>query len=90
MQRWTPPLALSAQEKMLMKRLTRVRALFGFLPDNTGASCSTTLSRIQPEGMYRGQREPGDDPHPPALLCMVVLLQGYVGASMPRPLSCPW
>jgi hypothetical protein len=31
MQRWTPPVALSPQEKMLMKRLTRVRALFGFL-----------------------------------------------------------
>ena len=30
MQRWTPPVDLSPQEKMLMKRLTRVRTLFGF------------------------------------------------------------
>jgi len=31
MQRWTPRVDLLPQEKLLMKRLTRVRALFGFL-----------------------------------------------------------
>ena len=31
MERWTPPVELTRQEQMLMKRLTRVRALFGFL-----------------------------------------------------------
>ena len=30
--------------------------------------------------MYRDSGA-GDDPHPPAMLCMVLLLQGYVGAS---------
>jgi hypothetical protein len=30
--------------------------------------------------MYR-KTGAGEEPHPPALLCMVVLLQGYVGAS---------
>ena len=30
--------------------------------------------------MYRATGA-GEEPHPPALLCMVVLLQGYVGAS---------
>ena len=30
--------------------------------------------------MYR-QTGAGDPPHPPAWLCMVLLLQGYVGAS---------
>ncbi len=34
----------------------------------------------QLEGMYRTTGA-GDEPHPPALLCMVLLLQGYVGAS---------
>jgi hypothetical protein len=34
MQRWTPPVTLSPQEKLLMNRLTRVRALFGFLRDD--------------------------------------------------------
>src|SRR5262249_50017269 len=32
------------------------------------------------EEMYR-QSGAGDEPHPPAFLCMVTLLQGYVGAS---------
>ena len=31
MERWLPPVELSRQEQTLMKRLTRVRALFGFL-----------------------------------------------------------
>jgi hypothetical protein len=31
MERWSPPEELSKQEQLLMKRLTRVRALFGFL-----------------------------------------------------------
>jgi hypothetical protein len=30
--------------------------------------------------MYR-QTGAGDEPHPPAMMCMVLLLQGYVGAS---------
>src|ERR1700722_5620246 len=34
----------------------------------------------QLEGMYR-QTGAGDEPHAPAMLCMVLLLQGYVGAS---------
>ena len=31
MERWTPKVGLTKQEQMMMKRLTRVRALFGFL-----------------------------------------------------------
>jgi sigma54-dependent transcription regulator len=31
MERWSPPVELSKQEQLLMKRLMRVRALFGFL-----------------------------------------------------------
>jgi len=34
MERWMPPIALSPQEKLLMKRLTRVRKLFGFLREH--------------------------------------------------------
>ena len=36
--------------------------------------------QAQLEAMYRDTGA-GEVPHPPALLCMVTLLQGYVGAS---------
>jgi hypothetical protein len=71
--------ALSPQEKMLMKRLTRVRALFGFLRQHRHELFDDAFQE-QLEGMYRATGA-GEEAHPPALLCMVVLLQGYVGAS---------
>ena len=79
MERWTPPVALSPQEKMLMKRLNRVRKLFGFLREHRHELFDDAFQE-QLEGMYR-ETGAGDEPHPPALLCMVTLLQGYVGAS---------
>ena len=79
MQRWTPPVDLSPQEKMLMKRLTRVRALFGFLRQHRHELFDDAF-QDQLEGMYRAMGA-GEEAHPPALVCMVVLLQGYVGAS---------
>ncbi len=79
MQRWTPPVDFSPQEKTLMKRLTRVRALFGFLRQHRHELFDDAF-QDQLEGMYRATGA-GEDAHPPALLCMVILLQGYVGAS---------
>src|SRR5271170_4264464 len=64
---------------MLMKRLTRVRALFGFLRQHRQELFDDAFQE-QLEGMYRATGA-GEEAHPPALLCMVVLLQGYVGAS---------
>lgn len=79
MERWTPPVALSPQEKMLMKRLNRVRKLFGFFREHRHELFDDAF-QAQLEVMYR-ETGAGDEPHPPALLCMVTLLQGYVGAS---------
>lgn len=79
MKRWSPPVELSPQEKMLMKRLTRVRTLFAFLRQHRHELFDDAFQE-QLESMYRATGA-GDPPHPPALLCMVVLLQGYVGAS---------
>src|SRR3954463_6911481 len=62
-----------------MKRLGRVRALFGFLREKRHALFDESFQGKLQE-MYR-QSGAGDEPHPPAFLCMVVLLQGYVGAS---------
>lgn len=79
MERWMPPVALSPQETMLMKRLTRVRKLFGFLRERRHELFNDGF-QAQLEAMYRDTGA-GEVPHPPALLCMVTLLQGYVGAS---------
>ncbi|WP_437974976.1 IS1182 family transposase [Sorangium sp. So ce295] len=79
MERWSPPVELSRQEQALMKRLTRVRALFGFLRQHRHELFDETFQE-QLEGMYRTTGA-GEPPHPPALMCMVTLLQGYVGAS---------
>ena len=79
MERWTPRVDLSSQEAALMKRLTRVRALFGFLRLHRHELFDDAFQE-QLEAMYRDTGA-GEEPHAPALLCMVVLLQGYVGAS---------
>jgi len=79
MDRWKPPVELTKREQMIMKRLNRVRALFGFLRLNRHVIFDDAFQE-QLEGIYR-QTGAGDPPHPPAMLCMVLLLQGYVGAS---------
>lgn len=79
MDRWSPPVELSKQEQLLMKRLTRVRALFGFLRAHRHELFDEAFQE-QLESMYRATGA-GDPPHPPALMCMIMLLQGYVGAS---------
>jgi Transposase DDE domain/Transposase domain (DUF772) len=79
MQRWNPPVELTKQEQMIMKRLSRVRTLFGFLRTNRHKIFDEVFQG-QLECMYR-QTGAGDEPHAPAMLCMVLLLQGYVGAS---------
>jgi hypothetical protein len=79
MERWKPRVELTKQEQFLLKRMTRVRALFGFLRLKRHVLFDDAFQE-QLEGMYR-QTGAGDPPHPPAMLCMVVLLQGYVGAS---------
>jgi hypothetical protein len=79
MKRWSPPVELTKKEAFIMKRLKRVRALFGFLRQQRHVIFDDAFQE-KLEGMYRDTGA-GDEPHPPAMLCMVVLLQGYVGAS---------
>lgn len=79
MDRWNPPVELTKQEEFIMKRLSRVRPLFGFLRLNRHKIFDDAF-QDQLEGMYR-QTGAGDEPHAPAMLCMVLLLQGYVGGS---------
>jgi hypothetical protein len=79
MERWKPRVEQTKKEQLIMKRLTRVRALFGFLREKRHVLFDDAFQE-QLEEMYR-QTGAGDPPHAPAMLCMVVLLQGYVGAS---------
>jgi len=79
MTRWNPRVPLTKQEQFLMKRLVRVRALFGFLRLHRHELFDEEL-QAQLLEMYR-QTGAGDPPNAPAMMAMVVLLQGYVGAS---------
>ena len=79
MERWTPRVGLSAQEKILIKRLARVRTLFAFFRLHRHELFDDGFQE-QLESMYRTTGA-GLEPHAPAFLCMVLLLQGYVGAS---------
>lgn len=79
MDRWNPRIEPTGQEKLLLKRLNRVRALFGFLRLHRHEIFDDDFQE-RLEAVYRDTGA-GAPPHPPALLCMVTLLQGYVGAS---------
>jgi hypothetical protein len=79
MERWLPVVELTKKEETLMKRLTRVRALFGFLRLHRHELFDDAFQE-QLESMYRSTGA-GAEAIVPALMCMVVLLQGYVGAS---------
>jgi hypothetical protein len=79
MERWKPQIEPTKKEQLIMKRLGRVRALFGFLREKRHVIFDDPFQE-RLEEMYR-QTGAGDEPHPPAFLCMVLLLQGYVGAS---------
>jgi hypothetical protein len=74
MERWSPRKELSKQEKFIMKRLNRVRALFGLLRLNRHVLFDAAF-QDQLEGMYR-QTGAGDEAHPPAMMCMALLPPG--------------
>ncbi len=86
MERWTPVVELTKQEQMLMKRLKRVRALFGFLRQQRHVLFDDAFQDALAE-MYR-ETGAGDEPLPPAMLCMALLLQGYVGVSDAEAVEC--
>ena len=64
MERWSPKVELTKQEQMMMKRLTRVRALFGFLRLHRHELFDAAFQDQLAE-MYRDTGA-GDEPHPPA------------------------
>jgi len=79
MRRWQPRLECTRQELFLLKRLTRVRKLFGFLRQHRHELFDDAF-QAELEAMYRSSGA-GKQPVAPALMAMAVLLQGYCGAS---------
>jgi hypothetical protein len=79
MKRWTPPVPPSRREQMLLKRLVRTKKLFAFLRLHRHELFNEAFQE-ELEGMYRSTGA-GCDPLPPALLCMVSLLQAYTRIS---------
>lgn len=77
--RWTPRKDYTRQEEFLLRRLRRTRKLFAFLRDHRAALFDETF-QAELESMYRGTGA-GQEPVPPALLAMIVLLQSYLGMS---------
>jgi hypothetical protein len=79
MTRWTPPVPMTRREEFVMKRLVRNKKLFAFLRLHRHELFDDGFQE-ELEGMYRTTGA-GTEPLPPALLCMVVLLQAYAGVS---------
>ena len=79
MKRWNPKRETTRQEEFLLKRLHRTRKLFGFLRRHRHELFDAAF-QTELESMYRSTGA-GEDPIPPALLAMVVLLQSYLGTS---------
>ena len=78
-ERWYPRRDYTKQETFLLKRLRRTRKLFAFLRDHRSELFNDAF-QAELEGMYRDNGA-GKDPIPPALLAMVIILQGYLGVS---------
>jgi hypothetical protein len=79
MERWNPPVETTRKEQLLLKRLTRTKKLFAFLRLHRRELFNDEF-QAELEGMYRSTGA-GREPVPPAVLCMISLLQAYTDTS---------
>jgi hypothetical protein len=79
MKRWSPPVPPSPREQRLLKRLSRTKKLFAFLRLHRHELFNEAFQQ-ELEAMYRPTGA-GCEPLPPAMLCMVSLLQAYTRIS---------
>src|ERR1700682_2972163 len=77
--RWNPPVAPTRREQFLLKRLGRVRKLFGFLRVHRHELFNDPF-QDELASMYRTTGA-GKDALPPAMVAMAMLVQGYLGIS---------
>jgi hypothetical protein len=79
MERWHPPVELTAREERLLKLAGKSRMLFVFLRRNRHVLFSDSF-QAKLEEAYR-QTGQGEKPIPPGQLGMALLLQGYMQVS---------
>ena len=79
MKRWKPEIRCNERETRLLKLAGKSRKLFVFLREQRHR-IFTGPFQAELEAMYRDSGQ-GDDPQPPALMCMAVLLQAYLQVS---------
>src|SRR5260370_1988150 len=76
---WNRPVAPTRREQFLLKRLGRVRKLFGFLRVHRHELFHDAF-QDELASMYRTTGA-GKDALPPAMMAMAMLVQGYLGIS---------
>jgi Transposase domain (DUF772) len=77
--RWHPRTDFTKKEQFILKRLKRTRKLFAFLRLHRHELFDDAF-QTELESLYR-RTGAGEEAIPPALLCMVILLQAYLGTS---------
>lgn len=79
MKRWDPSVPCSEREERLLKLAAKSRKLLVFLRERRHEIFDDGF-QAELASMYRGSGQ-GEEPQPPALLCMAILLQGYLQVS---------
>ncbi|WP_426730285.1 IS1182 family transposase [Myxococcus faecalis] len=79
MERWKPAVEQSAREQRLLKLAGKSRKLFVFLREHRHELFDEAF-QDELEAMYR-QTGQGQEPQPPAMMCMALLVQAYTQAS---------
>jgi len=77
--RWNPSKTISEEEQLMLDHLSKRKRMYAFLRLNR-ARLFDDAFQDELASMYRDSGE-GKTPVAPALLCMVLLLQAYTGAS---------
>lgn len=78
-ERWRPRETYTKQEEFLLRRLRKTRKLFAFLRDIRHELFDDAF-QAELEGMYRDTGA-GEEPVPPALMAMALIMQAYHGVS---------
>ncbi len=79
MKRWSPAVGRSTREERLLKLAGRSRKLLVFLRRHRHELFDRAF-QAELGSMYRDSGQ-GEEPQPPALMCMAVLVQGYMQVS---------
>lgn len=79
MKRWSPTVPCSEREARLLKLAGKSRKLLVFLRERRHEIFDEAF-QAELESMYRNSGQ-GEEPQPPAQLCMAMLLQGYLQVS---------